>query len=104
MKKLSNKEVETIKEIKEVLAKYLNLQDYDMFLFGSRVGSKARKYSDYDIGIKGISEIDMSTLGDINYEIENSRIPYVVDIVDFNDVDDNFSEVALQETINIKDV
>ena len=41
------------KEILEIIKKYLDLKDYKVFLFGSRVRGDSFPRSDIDIGILG---------------------------------------------------
>ena len=40
-------------EIKKIIFQFLNPKEYQVFIFGSRAKGKAKKYSDYDIGILG---------------------------------------------------
>lgn len=81
-------------EIKKIIFKYLSPSDYQVFIFGSRaVGSNA-KWSDYDIGVLGKEKVPLSILAKIDDDLEESNIPYLVDVVDFNNVSDKFKEVA----------
>jgi len=41
------------KEIKEIIFRFLDTKKYQVFIFGSRATGKAKKFSDYDIGIWG---------------------------------------------------
>jgi hypothetical protein len=88
-------ENEVLKEIKKIIGKYIDLKKYDIFIFGSRVDGKARKFSDYDIGILGKKVLPFDKMALIKDELEESDLPYRVDVVDFRLVSKDFREVAL---------
>ncbi len=68
---------------------------YEVFVFGSRVRGGDRKYSDIDIGIKGKKRLEMRKLGLIKAELEESMLPYRIDVVDFKRVGDRFRDLVL---------
>ena len=83
------------KEIRQIVGKYLDLKEYKIFFFGSRVkGSDDR--ADIDIGIEGPKPIPLEILSKIKEEIQNLPILYHIDIVDFKSVDKDFYKVAKQ--------
>lgn len=41
----------TEQEIRDIIFQFLNPEKYKVFIFGSRAIGKAKKFSDYDIGI-----------------------------------------------------
>lgn len=90
------------KEILAILTKYLDLSQYKVFFFGSRVSGKGNDRSDIDIGIEGLIPVPTLDWAEIQEEIENFPILYRVEIVDFKDVAPIFKEVALGtvESIN----
>lgn len=92
------------KDILEIIGRYLDLKDFKVFFFGSRVGSKTNERSDIDIGIEGPNPIPFETMTQIRSEISNLPILYKIDIVDFKKVDRDFYKVAKQnfELIVIK--
>ena len=65
-------------------------------MFGSRATHKSTNYSDVDVGILGKKPLGKVYYKIIN-QIEESIIPYKVDIVDFALVDEKFKKIALQE-------
>lgn len=83
------------KVIKEIIFKFLNPQEYEIFIFGSRATDKARKFSDYDVGIRGKKSVPWEALVLIEEAFEESDLPFIVDVVDFSLVSDKFREVAL---------
>jgi len=92
--KLEYYSVEKLKEdILKILSKYLDLSQYKVFFFGSRVKGNADERADIDIGIEG-PEIPSHIKLEIEEELENLLILYKIDFVDFNNVDDDFKKVA----------
>ena len=85
-------------KIKEILFNNIPAKKYRVFMFGSRVKGKNRKFSDFDIGILGEQEVKLQVLNRIEEELEESDIPYKVDIVDFKKVSEKFRRVALANT------
>lgn len=85
-----------ISMIKEIIFSVIDKNEYKVFMFGSRATQKFKNYSDVDVGILG-----KKPLGKVYYKIinliEESVIPYKVDIVDFALVDEQFKKIALQE-------
>jgi predicted nucleotidyltransferase len=92
--KLEYYPVEKLKEeILEILSKYLDLSQYKVFFFGSRVKGNADERADIDIGIEG-PKIPSHIKLEIEEELENLPILYKIDFVDFNNVDEDFKKIA----------
>ncbi len=89
------------KEILEITGKYLDLDSYKVFFFGSRVAGSGNERSDIDIGIEGPAPVPSDVLSEIKQEIENLPTLYTIEIVDFKQVSEDFREVAFQ---NIEDL
>lgn len=84
-------------EILKIAGKYLDLNQYKLFFFGSRVMGKGNERSDIDIGITGTAPVPPAAFSDIEDEIENITVLYSIDIVDFNNVSEKFKQVALEK-------
>ena len=97
MKKQIFKKTETEKEIKKIIFHFLNPLEYKVFIFGSRASGKAKKFSDYDVGIKGEKAIPGHIKVMIEEALEESDIPQKVDIVDFSLLSSNFKKVSLSK-------
>lgn len=96
-------EPEVANQIKAIIRKHLPDPAYKIFIFGSRAeGNKHRKFSDVDVGILGPSPLEFMTKFNIEEDLENSNIPYLVDIIDFQTVNPKFKEIALSATIPIE--
>ena len=85
------------KEIRNIIFQFLDPKEYQVFIFGSRVTGKSKKYSDYDIGILGKKTVSWSKVVLIEEALEKSDLPYKVDIVDFSLVSSKFKKVALSK-------
>lgn len=92
------------KQILEIAKKHLNLSEYKIFFFGSRVSGRGDERSDIDVGIEGDKSIPIVTMEKIKEEIGRIKILYKVEIVDFKKVSPEFYKVAKQsiEIINKK--
>lgn len=82
-------------QIKTNIAKHLG-RKVKIFIFGSSV--KDKKFNDIDVGVmgEGISESKLSL---IREELENSILPYKVDVINFNKVDKKFKKKVLEDKI-----
>lgn len=88
-------------QIKEIIQKHLPVEEFKLFIFGSRASGKTRKWSDIDVGIWGKNRLTAKTLADIEEDLEDSRIPFRVEVVDFSRVSQDFKEIALQSIIKL---
>lgn len=86
------------KEILEIIGKYLDLNKYQVFFFGSRVDNKGSERSDIDIGIEGPKEVPLGIMAKIRDEVSSLPTLYSIDIIDFRNVDKDFLKVAKQKT------
>ena len=62
----------------------------EIFIYGSRVKGKALKYSDVDIAIKCCEEVPFDTMLKLKAFFHDSTFPYMVDIIDLNNISENF--------------
>lgn len=91
-----NEKNKYVEMAKEIVLNLVEKENVDVFLFGSRAGNNYRHDSDLDIGFIGNSKLDEKLLRKIRENIENSIIPYHIDLVDFSKVDFEFKKIALQ--------
>lgn len=88
-----NLEPEFISLIKNCVKK--NFPQAKIFIFGSRAKENNRKFSDIDIAIKD-SKINSQKLAKTRFELEESNLPYKVDLVDYNELDKKILEKAIE--------
>lgn len=85
------------KEILEIVGKNLDLSEYKVFFFGSRVLCKGSDRSDIDIGIEGSAVVSSQAMDAIKEAVFNLPTLYKIDIIDFKDVDAKFYQVAKEK-------
>ena len=83
-------------QIKKAVLKYIG-SDYKIFIFGSRTSDHHGRFSDLDLGISGEKSISGKQMVLLKEALENSPIPYKIDVVDFRGVSEEFRQVALQK-------
>lgn len=88
-----NLEPEFIFLIKSCVKK--NFPQAKIFIFGSRAKENNRKFSDIDIAIKD-SKINSQKLAKTRFELEESNLPYKVDLVDYDELDKKILEKAIE--------
>ena len=93
--KLKHKaEKEIKKEIVEIVGRYIDLNQYKLFFFGSRITGKGNDRSDIDLGIKGEKVVPIKAMSNIKEDLENLSTLYTIDIVDFSKVSFDFNKFA----------
>lgn len=89
------------KFILEVLDKHFPLKK--VYVFGSRIEKQnTKKFSDLDLAIENLSDHDSKTLALLRYDFEDSNLPFRVDVVDLNTVDDDFKRLILEDAVVLK--
>ena len=96
---MNNTEEAYLDLVKEVVFKHIPKNKYNIFLFGSRAREKHRFAADIDIGVQGKEPLEEDLIYKIKDEIEESIVPFKVDIIDFMTVTNKFKKEALK---NIK--
>jgi uncharacterized protein len=64
-----------------------------VWLFGSRATGKAKPYSDIDLAIDAGQPLSLDLLANLSDSFENSALPYKVDVVDWQSIDDTFRKI-----------
>ncbi len=83
-----------------------NISDVDakFYIFGSRAKGTNKKYSDIDIAVDlNGKKLDISVLGKILIEFQESTLPYEVDVVDLNSIDDNFRNLIKNDLVLVEE-
>ena len=87
--------------LKEIIIKIIrkHIPACDIYLFGSRARKTNRPGADVDIALEGTEPIDFRIIGNIKEDLEESNIPFFVDIVDLKTVSDIFLKEFKQDGI-----
>ncbi len=73
------------------------------YIFGSRAKGTNKEYSDIDIAVKCDDEkISADILGKLLITFTDSTLPYEVDIVDLNAIDENFKTLIENDLVELK--
>ncbi|NDE15164.1 nucleotidyltransferase domain-containing protein [bacterium] len=95
---LSPEEISTVKVI-------INSTPFEVIIFGSRVNGTARKDSDLDICLRrGNQSIPLIEIARLRERFELSNLPFVVDLVDYQNLSDPFKKAVDEQGRNIRDI
>ena len=72
-----------------------------VWAFGSRVKGTARKTSDLDLCVDNKAPLSFEALATLRDAFSESNIPYKVDIVDWQTVDDSFRAIIIAERLSL---
>jgi predicted nucleotidyltransferase len=89
-----------VKIAREIVLRNIEKDRYHVFLFGSRADESCNYGSDIDIGILGEQPLGKLYYKIIN-ELDNSIIPYKIEIVDFSLVSEEFKNMVLKGRIHV---
>ena len=78
---------EAIEELRRMVLAALAEHDAAVWLFGSCARGEPRQHSDIDIAIMPRGELPLGFFGELQADIEESTIPYDVDLVDMRHAD-----------------
>ena len=84
--------------IKETLKKYIPDSNAKFYIFGSRAKGTYREYSDVDIAID-CPNLEADIKSKLELEFENSTFPYEVDVVDLNNIRENFKDLIQDDLV-----
>lgn len=85
--------------VRKVLA--LHVPGFEVRMFGSRVRSTARKYSDIDLVIVGKEAVPERQLSELKDAFAESNLPYRVDVVDWHAVTPEFRAAVEQQGFEV---
>lgn len=79
----------------EIVAALLrrHVPNAEVWAFGSRASGRARRYSDLDLVIRDAAEVPFSTMAALADDLENSDLPFKVDVLDWALLTPTFREV-----------
>lgn len=83
-------------QVRQILRKYLNLNEYRIFFFGSRVSGSGNERSDIDIGIEGSQRVPPAIWAKILEGMDGLPTLYKIDLVDFKNISPDFRQAALK--------
>jgi predicted nucleotidyltransferase len=84
----------------EIISLILSKYPYQFYAYGSRVKNRAKKYSDLDLCFYG--EIPWNILSHIQEDLEESDLPFKVDLVAWGWMSSEFQNLIKSDLILIK--
>lgn len=75
------------------------LPNAEVYLFGSRARGDDRTGSDIDIALDAGCLIDQKSLFHISEDLENSTIPFFIDVVDLHNVAEDFKAFIQKDMV-----
>ena len=85
------------KTLIEIISQHL--PSAQIFLFGSRARKDNTPQSDIDIAIDNKNKIEFFILSTIKETIDESTIPFTVDVIDLNNISEEFKNQILKDGI-----
>ncbi len=97
------KREDILKQVKEIVLKSVERAPARVYLFGSWARGDERATSDIDIAVEPIGVISPFLLQNLREELEESHIPYSVDVVDTREAHSKLIDNITREGILWKD-
>ncbi len=88
-----------VEEVRRIVLQALDPDAGKAYLFGSFAAGRARRGSDIDVAIWPSEKARGSLLSEIRERLEESTVPYKVDVVDLRSAAPEFREKVLREAV-----
>jgi predicted nucleotidyltransferase len=92
-----------VERLRRIVLDALGDRDAAVYLFGSHARGEVRHASDIDVAILPRDDLSGSFFAELADAIEESTIPYDVDLVDLREVDPAFRQEVLRTGIKWRD-
>ena len=86
-------------QVRKLLLSRLKGYRFQLYLFGSQSTQRAGRTSDIDVGILPMGPLPRRFLSEIREELEESHIPYPVDLVDLSRSNPEFLQHVRQKGV-----
>ena len=86
-------------EVRRLIQDGLHGRDADVYLYGSWAQGTPRQSSDVDIGVDSKAPLPSGLLARLREQLEESHVPYRVEIIDLSAVDPRFRKTVIQHGI-----
>lgn len=88
--------------ILQVLKDNIPQKEAKFYIFGSRAKENYKEYSDVDIAVKlPDKKLSADILGKILLEFNDSTLPYEVDVIDLNAIDEKFKSLIKNSLVEL---
>lgn len=83
-----------LEELVRIVSQFVDTDVWKPVIFGSRASGRAREFSDIDLGFIGSEKLPGKVEAQLWAALDDSDIPYVVDIVDMSLASQDFLALA----------
>ncbi|HVC36411.1 MAG TPA: nucleotidyltransferase domain-containing protein [Candidatus Dormibacteraeota bacterium] len=87
--------------LRQIVAEQIDANRWQPVIFGSRAQGRAHRFSDIDLGFVGKDPLPLALRASLIDALDESNIPYVVDIVDLITTAPEFKQVAEQAMVKL---
>ncbi|MGH9578363.1 MAG: type VII toxin-antitoxin system MntA family adenylyltransferase antitoxin, partial [Terriglobales bacterium] len=87
----------SVSEAKRIVLRGLRGHPARVYLFGSRARGDARESSDLDVAVLPLEPLPIGLLSTIREQLEESHIPFTVDLVDLSEAGGAFRRAVERE-------
>ena len=88
-----------LEQVKRIVLGHLRGQDVAVYLFGSHAAGTSRRFSDVDVAVDARSPIPANLWAALSEALEDSTVPWHVDLVDLSQVAPEFRRRVISEGI-----
>jgi predicted nucleotidyltransferase len=92
-----------VEELRRIVLAALGEHDAAVWLFGSCARGEPRQHSDIDIAILPRDELSSAFFAELEADIEESTVPYDVDLVDLRNADPALVAEVRREGVKWRD-
>ena len=92
-----------LEEVRRIVHEVLGGQEVSVYLFGSWARGDVTSQSDIDLAIEAHSPLPPGTLALLRERLEESHVPYRVEVVELGGVDPEFRHRILAEGVRWND-
>ena len=88
-----------LEQVREIIINRLKGYEIELFLFGSQTRGESSQPSDIDVGVLPKQPLPQNLLSEIREELEESNIPYPVELIYLSKVSHKFARNVKEEGI-----
>lgn len=86
-------------EVRRIVLARLAGYDVAVYLFGSRARGTGRRASDVDVAVEPVEPLPLGVLAELREALDESTVPYRVEIVDLSAADEAFCARVKREGV-----
>ncbi|HEY1835298.1 MAG TPA: nucleotidyltransferase domain-containing protein [Candidatus Saccharimonadales bacterium] len=90
-----------LNELLTIVRAHVDVRTWRPVIFGSRARGTAQRFSDVDLGFVGSQPLPQKMKTELWEALDDSDIPYVIDIVDLSSVSPELRELAGKEMVQL---